>query len=225
MRRTVLLFCLSVVVALSSTAVASGVTVVTGNEAPAFVEPPVFPYPALQAWAAMNDGAAIECLLGLVTQYNHRLALGEKLTLVESVFSAAITFELDPLFVASVIAAESSFNPRARSRCGAEGLMQLTKPVQPWLGVDDPYDIRQNVAGGCQYLTHLRRRFHRPDLVLAAYNAGPGRVAALGRVPDIKETKIYVKRVVRLHARLTAEVQSLTRLALERRHFHPFVLA
>jgi soluble lytic murein transglycosylase-like protein len=88
--------------------------------------------------------------------------------------------------------------------------MQLTPLVQPWLGVTDPFDIRQNVAGGCRYLTDLKKRFHRTELILAAYNAGPGRVAHLGRIPRIKETIYYVHRVTFLHTRLIAEVRTLT---------------
>lgn len=158
-----------------------------------------------------REEATIVSIGGLIASYNRRLPLEDQVTLIQAVLEAAEEYELDPLLVASVIAAESSFHPRARSRCGAEGLMQLTRPVQPWLGVSDPYDIRQNVAGGCKYLHGLARRFGRIDLVLAAYNAGPTRVARLGRVPEIKETICYVSRVIKLQERLKAEMKTLCR--------------
>jgi len=183
------------------------------------------PYPAIEAWTATRSDAVVSCLVALVRRYNRRLEIPEALTLVDSIVSASFSNDLDPLLVASVIAAESSFNPRARSHCGAEGLMQLTRPIQPWLGVTNPYDIRQNVSGGCKYLTYLRRRFERIDLILAAYNAGPTRIARLGRVPEIQETIRYVHRVTAMHARLAAEARSKSAVVAGVRTFDPFASA
>lgn len=98
----------------------------------------------------------------------------------------------------AVVAAESGFDPRARSRAGAVGLMQLMPATAEELGVTDRSDPAQNVDGGARYLAMLLRLFPSERLALAAYNAGPGRVARLARVPAIPETQAYVKKVLLL---------------------------
>ncbi|NLG84728.1 MAG: lytic transglycosylase domain-containing protein [Firmicutes bacterium] len=164
-------------------------------------------------------------LVSLVRNYNRRLKAEEVLTIVDAVLAAHFQHGLDPLLVASIIAAESSFNPRARSHCGAQGLMQLTPGLQPWIGVADPYDIRQNIAGGCRYLIALKNRFGRLDLALAAYNAGPTRVARLGRVPRIRETICYLWRIEKLQAKLRLKARRPEEEAARTGKDHPFVLA
>lgn len=102
--------------------------------------------------------------------------------------------------VKAVVAAESGFDPRAVSRAGARGLMQLMPATARDLGVEDSFDARANVEGGTRYLAALLRSFKSERLALAAYNAGPSRVARLGRVPDFPETRAYVEKVLRLRA-------------------------
>lgn len=100
--------------------------------------------------------------------------------------------------VKAVVAAESGFDARAVSRAGARGLMQLMPGTARDLGVEDSFDARANVDGGTRYLAALLRSFGSERLALAAYNAGPARVAKLGRVPDFPETRVYVEKVLRL---------------------------
>jgi soluble lytic murein transglycosylase-like protein len=102
--------------------------------------------------------------------------------------------------VKAVVAAESGFDPRALSRAGAQGLMQLMPGTARDLGVDDPLDPAKNVEGGTRYLGALLRSFKSERLALAAYNAGPTRVAKLGRVPDFPETQAYIGKVLSLRA-------------------------
>lgn len=102
--------------------------------------------------------------------------------------------------VRAVVAAESGFNPRATSRAGAQGLMQLMPATAKDLGVTDPFDPAANIEGGTRYLGGLLRTFQDERLALAAYNAGPGRVARLGRVPDFPETRAYIEKVLRLRS-------------------------
>jgi len=182
-------------------------------------------YPAIFIWTSMHDASTTGCLLSLVQEHNPRLDAERSLALVNEILASAIMLHLDPLLIASVIAAESSFNPRARSSCGAQGLMQLTPPIQPWLGVRDPFDIKQNIAGGCQYLSYLEKRFVHVELILAAYNSGPTRVARLGRVPNILETIYYIKRVFKLRSRLQKEVDNQVKLIAGRLDPDPFGLA
>lgn len=130
-----------------------------------------------------------------IKHYNPQLDDTTQDRIISEIVKASNENKLDPFIVTAVIAAESSFKPEARSHCGARGLMQLTRVVLPELGVTNPYDIGQNIQGGCKFLGELYRRFGNTTLALAAYNAGPTRVARLRRVPRIRETQNYVKRV------------------------------
>jgi soluble lytic murein transglycosylase-like protein len=105
---------------------------------------------------------------------------------------------VDADLIASVIRAESGFNPRAVSPKGARGLMQLMPGTAAKLGVQDSFDAQANVDGGTRYLRELLARFHN-DLAraLAAYNAGPQRVEQYHGVPPYRETRAYVSSVIR----------------------------
>ena len=106
-------------------------------------------------------------------------------------------FNVDASFVSALIRAESNYEPRAVSRKGARGLMQLMPATARRLSVARPFDPASNVSGGVRYLRELLDRFgNRPDLVLAAYNAGEGAVEAYGGVPPYRETVAYVQRVL-----------------------------
>jgi membrane-bound lytic murein transglycosylase MltF len=120
------------------------------------------------------------------------------LKLPDVVGSASHRYHLDPDLVNSVIRAESGFNPKAVSRKGAQGLMQLEPQTAAQLGVGDPFDPETNVDGGTRYLRELLVRYDF-DLIkaLAAYNAGPQRVEQYHGVPPYYETQAYVARVVR----------------------------
>jgi soluble lytic murein transglycosylase-like protein len=109
---------------------------------------------------------------------------------------AARTFDIDGDLIHAVIQAESSFNPLAVSRVGAQGLMQLMPEVQQDFGVLDPFDPRENIMAGTEYLKRLLDR-HNGDvaLALACYNAGPGNVTKYKGIPPFKETREYVKKI------------------------------
>ena len=110
--------------------------------------------------------------------------------------AAAAQHGVDEAIVRAIIHAESSFNPNARSRVGAQGLMQLMPPTARRFGVSDSYDPAQNIRGGVQYLAWLLKRYNG-DLTLAAagYNAGEGAVDRYKGVPPYSETRRYVERV------------------------------
>lgn len=108
---------------------------------------------------------------------------------------AATRHSVEPGLVRAVIRAESGFNPRAVSRAGAQGLMQLMPETARGLGVRDAFDPAQNIEGGTRYLRHLLDQFGDTHLAIAAYNAGPGSVKRYGGVPPFPETQAYVRRV------------------------------
>ena len=108
------------------------------------------------------------------------------------------------LMADEMIAEESAYRPHAVSPAGAGGLTQLMPGTAAELGVRDRFDIEQNLSGGADYLARQLLRFGDLRLALAAYNAGPGRVARLGRIPSIPETQAYVASVVECYLALTA---------------------
>ncbi|MEE9234494.1 MAG: lytic transglycosylase domain-containing protein [Candidatus Acidoferrales bacterium] len=113
---------------------------------------------------------------------------------------AAREHAVDPLLIHAIIQVESAWNPRARSRKGALGLMQLMPATGARFGVRDFFDPKQNVTGGVRYLRFLLDRFDNdPELALAGYNAGENAVAAAGGVPPYRETREYLKRVNALY--------------------------
>jgi len=127
----------------------------------------------------------------------------------DEVRDAAQRRGIDPHLVAAVVREESSYYPRATSRAGARGLMQLmpatARLMAPGSDLEDP---GVNIELGTRFLAGLMREFNDPRLALAAYNAGPNRVrqwlstrpsddieAFVEQIP-FDETRLYVKKVV-----------------------------
>jgi len=115
-------------------------------------------------------------------------------SLVNSISS---THGMDPRLVAAVMKVESNYNRFARSSKGALGLMQLIPATGQRFGVQDFFDPAQNIEGGVRYLKFLSDKFgaHNLDLMLAGYNAGENAVERYGRVPPIRETIDYVRKI------------------------------
>jgi len=110
---------------------------------------------------------------------------------------------LDRALVHAVVYVESGYDPRAVSRRGAVGLMQLMPATARRYGVRDRYDPGQNVYGGVRYLRDLLYQFRNVVLALAAYNAGENAVLrARNRVPPFTETRRYVRKVLSRYRQL-----------------------
>jgi len=113
---------------------------------------------------------------------------------------AAARHAVPERLVWAVIRAESGFDPRAVSRQGARGLMQLMPETAAMLGVRDAFNPRENIDAGVRHLRALIERFRNDlRLAIAAYNAGERAVAAYGRVPPYPETREYVTQVLRFY--------------------------
>ncbi len=125
--------------------------------------------------------------------------------------NAALSASVEPNLLRAVIVVESGFNSRAVSKRGAVGLMQLMPATASRFGVSNPYDPRQNIHGGAQYLKFLIDRFgQNVRLALAAYNAGEEAVERNGgQIPPFTETMAYVPRVLRIYQMLTAQPRSI----------------
>jgi hypothetical protein len=115
----------------------------------------------------------------------------------QHILKASQTYQVEVALIKAVIMAESGYNPKAVSRKGAQGLMQLMPSTAKWLGVHDAFDPMLNIDGGVRYLRRLLDRFDGDvQLALAAYNAGSRHVRKYGGVPPFKATHIYIKKVM-----------------------------
>ncbi|HYO76364.1 MAG TPA: lytic transglycosylase domain-containing protein [Thermoanaerobaculia bacterium] len=127
----------------------------------------------------------------------------------ELIYAKAKKYDVDPALVAAVIEQESRFKPRARSHVGARGLMQLMPRTGRWMGARDLYNPEQNVDAGVKYIKYLDKRFNG-DLkkIVAAYNGGEGNVKRYRGVPPFRETRQYVKKVLKNYDKRTKEIEN-----------------
>ncbi len=127
-----------------------------------------------------------------------------------AVEAAARRHGLDEKLLHAVVIVESAYRPEACSIAGACGLTQLMPGTAADLQVRDPLAPEENLRGGAAYLAQQLVRFGDVRLALAAYNAGPTRVARFGRIPDIAETRQYVASVLDCYLALAAGRRVLT---------------
>jgi soluble lytic murein transglycosylase len=118
------------------------------------------------------------------------------------IHQAARHHQVDPLLIKAIVEVESDFDRYAVSKKGALGLMQLMPETAADMQVVDPFDPEDNILGGTRFLKKNLESFNNDlELSLAAYNAGPGRVRAVGRIPNIPETQVFIKKVLKSYRR------------------------
>lgn len=129
-----------------------------------------------------------------------RLPKGDTRPYLTEIIEASNRYGVPDRLVTAVIRAESGFNPRAVSRKGAQGLMQLMPATASNLGVRNSFDPRENIHGGVRHLRGLIDRFPgNLPLAIAAYNAGEKAVLTYGGIPPYPETQDYVGKVLRFY--------------------------
>jgi len=112
------------------------------------------------------------------------------------ILEASQRYGVDPALIRAMIMAESGYNPRAISKKGAQGLMQLMPSTAKELGVSEPFDPVHNIHGGVKYFRRLLDRFNGDvKLALAAYNAGSTKVRKYKGIPPIRATRYYIDKV------------------------------
>jgi soluble lytic murein transglycosylase-like protein len=126
--------------------------------------------------------------------FNKRATRDEIISMIDE---TSAKYGVDSKLIKALVKQESGFNPNAKSKAGALGLMQLMPSTAKGLGVTDPLDAKQNIEGGVKYVKSLLDRFNgNVILALAAYNAGPNAVKKYDGVPPYKETQNYVKAIL-----------------------------
>lgn len=165
---------------------------------PALSEPKSSPQKASAIPRTIKNGLSRLRSTGLQS-LQKKAGSGERQKIETSILDAAQKYDLPVNLITSVIRAESNFDVKAVSRAGAQGLMQLMPATARELGVNNPFDITENIDAGSRYLRKMLDSFEgNLKLALAAYNAGPEAVLKYGgKVPPYRETQQYVKRVLK----------------------------
>ena len=125
------------------------------------------------------------------------------------VLKAANRHKVEPAMVMAIIMAESSYNPKAISKKGAKGLMQLMPTTARSLGVKDIFNPEHNINAGVRYFKKLLNRFDGDvELALAAYNAGSRKVREHRGIPPFRATKYYIKKVIKYYRYYKTQMDS-----------------
>ena len=118
--------------------------------------------------------------------------------------AAGTKYGVSPKLLAAIAKVESNYNPRAVSKAGAQGLMQIMPATAHGLGVN-PFDPAQAVDGAARIMAGNLKKFHSLPLAIAAYNAGAGAVHKYGGIPPYAETQAYVPKVLAAMSAINGE--------------------
>jgi hypothetical protein len=157
---------------------------------------------------ALIDGRSVETAPVIPDRFKRK----EKSPFQGIIVRVAGRYQVDPHLIQAIIFAESGYNPKAKSKKGALGLMQLMPSTAKALGVQDIYDPAENIDGGVRYFRLLLDRFDGDvRLALAAYNAGSRHVRNYEGIPPFKATQRYIQKVLKFRKKFKMETASLSR--------------
>lgn len=151
--------------------------------------------------SSYND-ASSERITAYIMSKNKKLSQATAQDMANTIISESRTHNFHPYLITALINKESSFNPNAVSSSNAKGLGQLKDATAKSVGVNDPFDYKQNIAGLCRYLKMMYNNFEEKpnamDLALASYRMGPGYikrtvVANNSPLPDVAVT--YIEKI------------------------------
>jgi hypothetical protein len=152
------------------------------------------------------------------------LEIPSKIPYREYILQAAQTYGVDAALIIAIIKAESNYNPKAVSHTGARGLMQIMPGTARDLNISDSFDPAENIDGGVRYLRQMLDKFNGNErLALAAYNAGVARVLNHGGVPPFRETRQYIKNVLRYREAVRSAGAVVTELSLLQNRYGGFL--
>lgn len=133
----------------------------------------------------------------------------DEIFLDKIIYRISRIYEIDPALIKAIIKVESDFNPTAVSRAGAQGLMQLMPLTAYNMKVSNPFDPEDNIIGGTRYFKYLLERFDNDlKISLAAYNAGETAVTKYGGVPRYKETREFIRKVIKYYRHYEKQIWS-----------------
>jgi len=163
------------------------------------VEPDEVPYPEIgnrETGTGSGEPGAVEAVAApaIVTALVPDEVLATR-PYAELISSISATHHVDARLVHAVIEQESNYQPRAKSKKGARGLMQLMPETARQYGVRNSYDPKANLEAGIRHLKDLMSRLELP-LALAAYNAGEATIRRFGGLPPYAETQQYVRTIL-----------------------------
>jgi len=141
-----------------------------------------------------NERAELSANIDYINQYSDAETQS---MIMDAISKAANDYGVNESLIKAIIMQESAFSPTSLSQVGAQGLMQLMPETADYLGISNPWDIYKNVDGGTRLISDYLENYDGDlQLVLAAYNAGPGAVSKYNGVPPYTETQDYVKKVI-----------------------------
>lgn len=150
----------------------------------------------MHKWHLLAAGMA----LTLLTWASVCQARDKEVAYHDYIIEAGQRHQVDPALIKAIIQAESGYNPKAVSRQGAKGLMQLMPDTAKELGVQDIFDPQHNIEGGVKYFRFLMDEFDgEVRLALAAYNAGLYKVKKYDGVPPFNATRRYIQKVMKYY--------------------------
>ena len=163
----------------------------------------LYPYISLADIYSFTDEEGVIHFTNVPTDPKFKLIAKERYIDYESVdYMSLISkmskkYMVDDALIRAIIKVESDFDPRAVSKAGAKGLMQLMPETAKDLGVENVFNPEENVEGGVKYLKSLISRFEdNLPLAIAAYHAGGGAVKKYNDIPPFDSTQKFVKRVL-----------------------------